>query len=74
MMYVMASGKKLICYDYIRSYENIFSKIQFEMFFFLFSKCFFIVVVAGCLCCCALTMALGIVGFVKERNLSGGIK
>ena len=70
MMYVMASRKKLVCYDYIRSYKNIFQKYISRYFFPLF-KLFFIVAAASCLCCCALTMALGTDYIISELLIPG---
>lgn len=71
--------KKLICYDYIRSYKNIFQKNISRYFFSFFQTVFY---------CrrCKLFILLrtdygswhwlypGIVGIVKERNVSGRIK
>ena len=42
MMYVMALGKKLICYDYIRSYKKISQKYISKCFFFPFLKMCFV--------------------------------
>ena len=86
-MYVIASGK-LICYDYIRSYKFFFQKYISRYFFSFFQSVFYcrrcklFTLSERNWAWHWLyywlnyfkTLDRGIVGIVKERNVSGGIK